>query len=183
MVFICIIVSVCLTCRSSLSSVDTLHSSSAPILSTDHSLKCAECTRHLQSLVYLYERFTRDCNLTSISFVFMISGPAQLSYKVLGFRKTFKHCPICKVVQSRQYLMADVRCSILKKGAIEYFLSTLEHHLLACCCSRSCFKKLLKNVISVAVLAVISLRSPRKLFNSIIKKFIYRMKVSKKQII
>ena len=40
--FICILVSVCLTCLISSLSVDMLHSSSVPVLSTDHSPNCGE---------------------------------------------------------------------------------------------------------------------------------------------
>ena len=41
---------------------------------------------------------------------------------------------------------------------------------------------MIAKVLSVAVLAEISLRSPRKLFIFIIKKYFYRVKVSKNKI-
>ena len=50
-------------------------------------------------------------------------------------------------------------------------------------CTDTCTKwQMLSLIFSVAVLAEIPLRSPRKLFIFIIKIYIYRMKVSKKTI-
>ena len=44
-----------------------LHCSWLPALSIDHSPKCEECTCLIQSLSYLSDCVTRDCNVTSIS--------------------------------------------------------------------------------------------------------------------
>ena len=40
--------------------------STVPVLSTDYSPKCGECTYLIQSLVYVYNCLARDCDLNSI---------------------------------------------------------------------------------------------------------------------
>ena len=62
LMFICVRLLLCLTCLISSLSVDMLHCSLVPVISTDHSLKCGECTYLVQSCTYttaLLETVTR----------------------------------------------------------------------------------------------------------------------------